>query len=106
MGLFGWSVGEAERSMIYSKGQSAARRSTKRHIDECFSPKKLKRIAKETSFSDLRELASCRADFLSGLSHRERKRLQKELDEQKNVQKIRQQQFEEKAEDRRVWNTG
>lgn len=99
MGLFGWSVGEAERSMIYSKGQSAARRSTKRHIDECFSPKKLKRIAKETSFSDLRELASCRADFLSGLSHRERKRLQKELDEQKNVQKIRQQQFEEKAED-------
>lgn len=99
MGLFGWSVGEAEIHIILSKGQSAAHRSTKRHIDECFSPKKLKRIAKETSFSDLRELASCRADFLSGLSHRERKRFQKELDEQKNVQRIRQQQFKEKAED-------
>lgn len=100
MGIFKQRFSEIENIIRLGEGNNAAYRRTQEIIENSFDPKWLKTIANETMYSDLSRKASERADYLSGLSRRERKNLEKGKKVQAAAQDEKKQLFNEAAKDK------
>ena len=101
MGFLWWpSYGDLEMMQSITKGEEYARRTSMNNVLTSFSIRYLKRIAKETRFSDVRYTAESRAAELKSMSRKQRKEKEQEYKDREERKRKQAEQFEKAAEDK------
>ena len=101
MGFLWWpSYGDLEMMQSITKGEEDARRTSMNNVLTSFNIRYLKRIAKETRFSDVRYTAESRAAELKSMSRKQRKEKEQEYKDREERKRKQAEQFEKAAEDK------
>ena len=101
MGFLWWpSYGDLEMMQSITKGEEYARRTSMNNVLTSFSIRYLKRIAKETRFSDVRYTAESRAAELKSMSRKQRKEKEQEYKDREERKRKQAEQFDKAAEDK------